>query len=500
MGSLKTKRFVPRIECLEGRQVPDGTLLPAADPPQPPTVELLGTVFSSNQESPNTLSSLSPFHGKLAPALFLVPVAVPAPQPPNPGAGWEARPTSEPVGSTKPSDLASRTTFPVTDAPEGFVDAKPVEESVTRRPEKPSIQLTSGLSNSASPSRGMRELRETRRQEKNRSSPMGGSSTNTLPLQVIHEASPNPNYVDDPQSRRPGTSLAHRPESGTKRILSFQDIAGVFQQQIPQDSLPEPSGLSQNHSDSHENGDFSQNHIVPRDNAKGPLDPEKVADFFAHFWGTPGRFVQMDPEMNFRGDTHGESGVEGVAAVPVLFGIFAFPVGDPLEPVAEGYQYLCNYSRNAIHAAERRSGLISDHEDIIQQICVEWLEEAGPPEIAFPKLLKKSEPEMQLLRDTVNRVISRVIYQQRKNQTVRTITECPTPAKKSEMDWTEFKSDCEQGVGHLTPREWHILELRRQGKTFAEIGAEFGMRRQRIWEIYHNVETRLQKIFGRRDL
>src|SRR5262249_43053836 len=134
-------------------------------------------------------------------------------------------------------------------------------------------------------------------------------------------------------------------------------------------------------------------------------------------------------------------------------------------------------------------------EDIIQQICLEWLERAGPPDEAFPKLLKRSPPEMQLLRETVNRVIARVIYQQRKRLLASDFTNWPAPVRPTEMDWVEVKSDRERVVRSLTRQEWQILELRRQGKTFAEIGTEIALPRQRAWDIYQDVEARLQKIY-----
>jgi len=96
-------------------------------------------------------------------------------------------------------------------------------------------------------------------------------------------------------------------------------------------------------------------------------------------------------------------------------------------------------------------------------------------------------------------VIARAIYQQKKRELVVDFTDQPAPVKSVEKDWAEFKSDCQRGVGHLTPQEWQILDLRRQGKTFAEIGADFGMLKQRVCEIYHAVEARLQKIYGRKD-
>jgi hypothetical protein len=181
----------------------------------------------------------------------------------------------------------------------------------------------------------------------------------------------------------------------------------------------------------------------------------------------------------------------------VYLGVLPLPVGrDPRDPAAEGYRFLCGYAGGAIRAAERRVGPLRDHEDIVQQICVEWLERAGPPEEAFPRLRDRSAAEMRLLRETVNRVIGRVVYQQRKRLLALDFADRAAPARRAEQDWVEFKSDCERGVGSLTRQEWQILELRRQGKTFAEIGTELAMPKQRVWEVYRGVEARLQQIYG----
>jgi DNA-directed RNA polymerase specialized sigma24 family protein len=178
-------------------------------------------------------------------------------------------------------------------------------------------------------------------------------------------------------------------------------------------------------------------------------------------------------------------------------GVAVPAAGKPLDPVAAGYQYLCNYCRHAIHAAERRVGPLPDHDDIIQQTCLEWLQQAGPPEAAFPRLLERASSEMQLLRETVNRVIMRITYQHRKGGVNADLSDWPAPDGAVERAWTDFKSDCEEGVGHLTQQDWQILELRRQGHTYREIGAKIGIARQRVWEMCHDLVARLQDIYGK---
>src|SRR5262249_12072137 len=57
---------------------------------------------------------------------------------------------------------------------------------------------------------------------------------------------------------------------------------------------------------------------------------------------------------------------EGVGVTPLVVGAVLLPGGQPLDPVERGYQYLCHYARQSIHAAERRVGPLRDHDDLVQ--------------------------------------------------------------------------------------------------------------------------------------
>jgi DNA-directed RNA polymerase specialized sigma24 family protein len=189
----------------------------------------------------------------------------------------------------------------------------------------------------------------------------------------------------------------------------------------------------------------------------------------------------------------------GTGVTPLVLGAVLVPRGKPLDPVERGYQYLCHYARHSIHAAERRVGPLRDHDDLVQQICVEWLDQAEPPAEALPRLLEQAPAEMRLLRAVVSRVIARAVYQQKKRSVVLDLDDWPAPDNAVEREWAEFKADCEQGVGNLSRREWQVLDLRRQGKTFEEIGAELRLPRQRVWEMYRAVEVRLREIYDPKD-
>jgi DNA-directed RNA polymerase specialized sigma24 family protein len=228
--------------------------------------------------------------------------------------------------------------------------------------------------------------------------------------------------------------------------------------------------------------------------AKAAPAPEPLGGGLA-LWAAPG--LAWRPQSLPRPPGEGQPDGGEAWLPPAYLAVLPLPSGAPPDPEVEGYRYLCGYARHAIRAAERRVGPLLDHDDIVQQICVEWLEQAGPPQEAFPKLLEKSPVEMRLLREAVRRVIARVIYQRRRHLRARELADLPAPADDAAKDWAEFKSDCQRGVGNLTPQEWQVLELRRQGKTFAEIGSEIRVPRQRVWEIYREVEARLQQIYGK---
>jgi hypothetical protein len=229
------------------------------------------------------------------------------------------------------------------------------------------------------------------------------------------------------------------------------------------------------------------------------LDPKALEVLFANLWnalvrGAVAVSVGQRPDRQPSGEPE-----DGAGMTPLVLGVALLPRGEPLDPVERGYQYLCHYARQSIHAAERRVGPLRDHDDLVQQICVEWLEQAGPPAEALPRLLEQAPAEMQLLRAVVNRVIARAVYQQKRQGVVLDGNDRPARGDDAERDWAEFKADCEQGVGNLSRREWQVLDLRRQGKTFEEIGAELRLPRQRAWEVYHDVEARLREIYGKQD-
>ena len=52
-----------------------------------------------------------------------------------------------------------------------------------------------------------------------------------------------------------------------------------------------------------------------------------------------------------------------------------------------------------------------------------------------------------------------------------------------------------QGVGKLTDRERTILDLRRSGLTFEEMGAKLDMPKQRVFEAYTELLDRLGALY-----
>jgi DNA-directed RNA polymerase specialized sigma24 family protein len=184
--------------------------------------------------------------------------------------------------------------------------------------------------------------------------------------------------------------------------------------------------------------------------------------------------------------------VEKLVARPASPGPSAEPAGD----AAQGWQFLCNYTRKAIRNEELRYGPLPDHEDLLQQTFVEWRQTTGPGEHALANLLDRDSAERLALRKAVRRVIDHVRYDVRRQRRMVEITDQPIPSNPADQDWIDLRLDLGAGVGKLGPRERQTLELRRQGKTFDEIGAELGLLRQRAFEIYHTALGRLQEIYG----
>jgi hypothetical protein len=174
--------------------------------------------------------------------------------------------------------------------------------------------------------------------------------------------------------------------------------------------------------------------------------------------------------------------------------------GKPLDPSAQqGLDRLCAYAWSSIHNAEKAHGeKFLSPEDIVQEIYLEWRGLVGPrPEDeALSRLLQDGSEEMKLLRLAVQRVIGRTRYQQRHWAKGGRFPkpDCTTGefARQGEQERVDWEDLWENVVSTLAPNEKQVLELRKQGKTFAEIGSELGMLRQRACETYHSVVARLQ--------
>jgi hypothetical protein len=181
--------------------------------------------------------------------------------------------------------------------------------------------------------------------------------------------------------------------------------------------------------------------------------------------------------------------------------VFAQPRGIDLllHPDAadrSGWQFLGNYTRKAIRNEELRYGPLPDHEDIEHQVFVEWREQVGTAEQAMARLLDKESPERLVLRKTVRQVLDRVRYQAQRQQRTVELLDQPAPSSPAAQDWIDLQLDWDLGGARPSPRERQILELRRQGKTFEEIGTEMGLLKQRVCELYQGILDHLQERYN----
>jgi hypothetical protein len=188
-------------------------------------------------------------------------------------------------------------------------------------------------------------------------------------------------------------------------------------------------------------------------------------------------------------------------SLPALETIFSSPaemeklLGGPGEPQV-GWHFLSNYARKAIRNEELHYGTLPDHDDILHQIYVEWREQVGTGDTALTGLLHKDSAERQVLRKAVRRVLDHVRYEQTRGKRVLELHDQPAPVRPAAQEWTDVRLDWALGVGNLDAREKQLLELRSQGKTFAEIGAEMGLLKQRVFEMYSAAIDRLRQVYG----
>jgi hypothetical protein len=174
--------------------------------------------------------------------------------------------------------------------------------------------------------------------------------------------------------------------------------------------------------------------------------------------------------------------------------------GKPLDPKAQlGFERLQAYAWSSIYRAEAQRGMrFVDPEDIVHDIYVEWRKLVVRPEDeALSNLLDDASEEMSVLRTAVARVIARTRYRQnkwtRRVDVQDLVKDAPALSHRGEQERVDWEDWWKTLLAKLTPQEKQILELRKQEKTFAEIGAEMGMAKQRVWEIWHAVVTHLQE-------
>ena len=191
---------------------------------------------------------------------------------------------------------------------------------------------------------------------------------------------------------------------------------------------------------------------------------------------------------------------------------FAVPAGDD-DPGSQGpapvlldsgraasdrefWEFLRNYANTAIRREERMRGPLADHADIVQQIYVEWREEVPSGDDVHARLLDARSTERAAFRTTVRSVLERSRYDGAKQRRLAAIAEHEIESKAAPRDWVDLEIDLALGVGRLTFRQRRILDLRRAGMTFDDIGQELGLPKQRVFEEFTDLIERLTAIYA----
>jgi RNA polymerase sigma factor (sigma-70 family) len=160
------------------------------------------------------------------------------------------------------------------------------------------------------------------------------------------------------------------------------------------------------------------------------------------------------------------------------------------------WRFLSNYSKKAISNDEARYGSLSDREDLIHQIYVEWLQQVKDDNGDLSRVMKIDSAERQVLRKTVRRVLDHARYEHTKQRRMVELIDQAAPSNAAEQEWLDMQIDTSTGTLQLGSRERRMLELRREGRTFEEIGLEMGLLKQRVSEMYSSAISSLQDLYA----
>src|SRR5262249_49712713 len=81
---------------------------------------------------------------------------------------------------------------------------------------------------------------------------------------------------------------------------------------------------------------------------EGPFGPRRLEGRALGPWGPPGGAGRPPPASPPGEQAHQGPGGADVGLPPLYLGVLPLPSGDPFDPEAEGYRYLCAYAGHAI--------------------------------------------------------------------------------------------------------------------------------------------------------
>jgi RNA polymerase sigma factor (sigma-70 family) len=278
------------------------------------------------------------------------------------------------------------------------------------------------------------------------------------------------------------------------RVLPLDLTAGIA---VAQDYLhPSPMGVFAQPGQA---AALSRPTDAPSSEAVGLFFADFTEAGFFHPASAPGvgelaRGAELLPDGTAGQDPSGEADFASFTAT-TLEGMPSVHKAVPDVSEAEFWAFLRNYATKAIRRDERARGPLADHADIIQQIYVEWREEVSSVSDVHSRLLDQNSTERLVFRTAVRRVLDRTRYGDERQRRLERTTEHEAEDRPAARDWADLEIDLAQGVGSLSPRDRAVLDLRRQGLTFEEIGARLGMTRQRAYEAFSGCIERLTALY-----
>ncbi len=169
------------------------------------------------------------------------------------------------------------------------------------------------------------------------------------------------------------------------------------------------------------------------------------------------------------------------------------PPTDPGDQSTKAIKRLEAYAWGAVRNSERSYGPIRDAEDVVQQIITEWIAEVGNKPEAYDRLRQPDSEESFLLQMLIRRVLNSTRYERRTyTRRFEQLGETTDRRRWLLVRLIDLQLDLESALREMPPELQKVIVMRKEERTFEEIGAEMNISRQAAHRLHEQAIEMLQ--------